>query len=140
MSTTVLTGGCHCGALRYEAREPPVDTGYCHCSICRRTTGAPVLAWASVPVGGFSYVRGAPAIYRSSEWGQREFCATCGTQICFRQSRDATTVDLNTGSLDEPERCPPQMHIYHADRIAWFETADALPRHPGRKDPRDGGG
>jgi hypothetical protein len=98
-----------------------------------------VLAWASVPAASFDYVKGAPAIYRSSSWGHREFCGQCGTQICYRQSRDARSVDLNTGSLDDPASCPPQMHIYHADRIAWFETADALPRHAGKKDPGDGG-
>jgi len=136
----VLRGACHCGALRYEASEPPIDTGYCHCTVCRRTTGAPVLAWASVPVASFRYVLGTPAIYHSSTWGHREFCARCGAQICYRQTNDARSVDLNVGSLDEPERCPPQMHIYHADRIEWFETADALPRHPGKKDPADGGG
>jgi hypothetical protein len=135
---TVLEGGCLCGALRYAASAPPIDTGYCHCSLCRRSTGAPVLAWASVAVAAFAYVHGAPAIYASSSRGQREFCARCGTQICYRQTRDAHTVDINTGSLDEPGLCPPQMHIYHADRIGWFETADTLPRHPGRKDPYDG--
>ena len=139
-SQNVLRGGCHCGALRYESTEPPIDTGYCHCTICRRTTGAPVLAWASVPVASFRYVSGAPAIYHSSKWGHREFCGVCGTQICYRQTKDARSVDLNVGSLDEPERCPPQMHIYHADRIAWLETTDSLPRVPGKKDPADGGG
>ena len=134
----ILKGGCLCGALRYEASEPPVDTGYCHCTICRRSTGAPVLAWASVPVRSFAYVQGTPAIYPSSSWGQREFCARCGTQICYRQTKDARNVDLNTGSLDDPALCPPAMHIYYADRIAWFDTADTLPRHPGRKDPGDG--
>jgi hypothetical protein len=134
----VLQGGCLCGALRYESSDPPVDTGYCHCSLCRRSTGAPVLAWASVPVTSFSYVRGAPAIYASSTRGQREFCAHCGTQICYRQTRDTQTVDINVGSLDDPALCPPQVHIYDADRIAWFETADVLPRYPGRKDPYDG--
>ena len=137
---SILHGGCHCGTLRYEAREPPIDTGYCHCTICRRTTGAPVLAWASVPEASFAYVKGTPAIYPSSAWGHREFCARCGTQICYRQTKDARNVDLNTASLDDPALCPPQMHIYHADRIAWLETADTLPRHPGRKDPGDGGG
>ena len=134
----ILKGGCLCGALRYEASEPPVDTGYCHCTICRRSTGAPVLAWASVPVKSFAYVQGTPALYHSSSWGHREFCARCGTQICYRQTKDARNVDLNTGSLDDPGLCPPAMHIYYADRIAWFDTADTLPRHPGRKDPGDG--
>lgn len=129
-----------CGALRYELRAAPIDTGYCHCSMCRRSTGAPVLAWASVPVAGFAYVQGTPAVYRSSSWGQREFCTRCGTQICYRQSEGARTVDVNTGSLDDPAACPPGMHIYFADRVPWFDTSDRLPRHPGARRPGEDGG
>ena len=124
-------GGCPCGALRYEADAEPVDSGYCHCSLCRRSTGAPVLAFASFPVSSFSYTVGRPAVYPSSSWGQREFCAHCGTQICYRDSRNAETVDLNLGSLDDPSAYAPKQHIFTADRIPRFDTADALPRHLG---------
>ncbi len=40
--TTPITGGCLCGAVRYESEEPPTDSNYCHCRICQRTSGAPV--------------------------------------------------------------------------------------------------
>ncbi|MDX1575330.1 MAG: hypothetical protein R3285_03995, partial [Kiloniellales bacterium] len=45
----------------------------------------------------------------------------------------AKTVEINLGCLDEPAAAPPRHHIYAADRIPWFETADDLPRHPGPK-------
>lgn len=131
-----MEGGCLCGALRYRVEAPPLDSGYCHCSLCRRSTGAPVLAWASVPAAAFAYTRGEPALYRSSSWGQREFCGRCGAQICYRDQgplESVETVEINSGCLDDPSLAPPRHHIYHADRIAWFETADALPRHPGPK-------
>ena len=101
--------------------------------MCRRSTGAPVLAWASVPVAAFAYTKGRPAVYRSSSWGQREFCAGCGAQICYRDQGPAQTVEINLGCLDEPASCPPKTHIYDADRIPWFETADGLPRYAGPK-------
>lgn len=124
-----LEGGCLCGALRYRSDAAPIDTGYCHCELCRRSTGAPTLVWASVPVARFSYTKGKPTIYPSSKRGQREFCATCGTQIAFREAGAAETVDINVGSLDDPASFPPQRHIWDASRLPWFETADALPRH-----------
>jgi hypothetical protein len=124
-----IEGGCLCGALRYRSDASPVDTGYCHCTLCRRSTGAPTLVWASVPVEHFSYTEGTPAIYASSSHGQREFCATCGTQIAYRDAEPAQTVDLSVGSLDDPASVPPQCHIWDSDRLPWFETADTLPRH-----------
>ena len=121
-------GGCLCGAIRFASEADPVATGYCHCRLCQRSTGAPVLAWGSFPVASFAYVAGAPAVYRSSDHGQREFCARCGTQIAYRESVDAKSVDVNLASLDRPERVAPRCHLWTRSRIPWFETADALPR------------
>ena len=129
-------GGCLCGAIRYAAGAEPVDTGYCHCRLCQRSTGAPVLAWASFPVDVFSYTLGAPARYQSSPHGHREFCSECGTQIAYRDSENARTVDVNTGSLDDPDRLAPRCHIWHASRLSWFDTADDLPRFEASK-PQD---
>jgi hypothetical protein len=123
-----LKGGCHCGALRYRVSAQPADSGYCHCATCRRTTGAPTAAWFGVAVKHFAYTKGAPAIYRSSAWGQREFCDRCGCQILYREQKGARSVTVNTPTLDDPEAVPPRRHIYDADRISWFDTNDALPR------------
>ena len=126
-------GGCLCGSLRYRVGAEPLDAGYCHCSLCRRSTGAPVLAWASIPVASFAYTKGRPAIYLSSSWGQREFCASFGAQICYRDQGAAETVEINVGGLDAPASSPPRHHIFTGDRIPWFETADDLPRYEGPK-------
>ncbi len=120
-------GGCLCGGLRYAARVEPVWAGYCHCRLCQRSSGAPVLAWASFPVEAFRYLKGEPAVYRSSPRGSREFCPTCGTQIAFREA-DSPTLEVNLGSLDAPAEVEPRVHIFTASRIPWFDTADALPR------------
>ena len=128
MARNEFAGGCLCGNLRYAARSQPVWSGYCHCRLCQRSTGAPVLAWASFPSESFSYLEGSPAIYRSSEQGRREFCASCGTQIAFREV-GAPTLEINLGSLDEPARVEPRLHIFTASRIPWFDTADTLPRY-----------
>jgi len=126
----MIEGGCLCGALRFRADERPSDTGYCHCSLCRRSTGAPVLAWASFPATAFSYTKGCAANFESSAWGHREFCNLCGTQIAYRRTDVATTVDVNVGCMDDPLEFPPQYHIYEKYRIEWFDTADDLPRYP----------
>lgn len=124
------SGGCFCGALRYACDADPVEQGYCHCSICRRTTGGTLVAFASFPVAHFRYLQGHPAVFQSSARGQREFCSRCGTQIAFRGSHAPATVDVNIGSLDDPTRVPPQFHIFDQDRLSWLQISDSLPRHP----------
>lgn len=121
-------GGCLCGAIRFTSDADPVDAGYCHCALCRRSTGAPVLAWVSYPAGAFTYVTGTPARYASSDHGHREFCSRCGTQIAYRDDRESTTVEINVGSLDDCEWVVPRYHIWACSRIGWFDTQDALPR------------
>jgi hypothetical protein len=123
-----FVGGCLCGQLRYEAFEP-IDAGYCHCRLCQRSSGGPVLAWASLPTGRFSYTQGKPATYASSGSGRREFCASCGTQIAFRDTRRPDRVDVNIASLDDPASIEPQYHIWVASQISWFDVNDELPRY-----------
>lgn len=123
-------GGCLCGAVRYRVAAAPVRAGYCHCRMCQRNSGAPVQAWADVPIDGFSLLKGEPASYRSSSWGQRQFCRTCGTPLLHVEIEAPRTVSIYTATLDDPASMPPTHHIWTASRVPWFETADDLPRYP----------
>ena len=71
-----LTGGCMCGAVRYELNSEPFDCGWCHCRTCQLNSGAPAMVFASVPDGDFSWTRGADKVksVASSSFGHREFC------------------------------------------------------------------
>jgi hypothetical protein len=124
-----IHGGCLCGNLRYELSAEPIDAGFCHCTRCRRSSGAPVLAWLSAPFPAFRYTRGTPAIYESSPGFQREFCAGCGTQLAFRATVAPATIDLTLGSLDEIERIRPQYHIWCRSRVHWLAFDDGLPQY-----------
>ncbi len=129
ISAVRYEGGCLCGTIRYLSTADEVDAGYCHCKLCRRSTGAPVLAWASFPVEAFAYTSHVPAIYQSSTHGQREFCNRCGTQIAYRDSGSASMVDVNIGSLDHGDQIRPRCHIWFRSHIEWFDTDDDLPRY-----------
>ncbi len=125
-----MEGGCLCGAVRLRIDTPPVNSGYCHCRFCQLNSGAPVVAFVEVPLAAFAYVKGTPGVFRSSDWGQREFCAACGSFLVYRNRNAATTVSINTASLDDPAPFAPTHHVFAARRITWFDTADDLPRHP----------
>ncbi len=124
-------GGCLCGAIRYEVVGEPVVVALCHCSMCRRSAGAPAVAWAMFEQGALRFVGGAPAVYSSSPGVERAFCARCGTPLTFRAEFMPGLVDVTVGSMDAPATLPPQMHIWAAKRLPWFLLGDSLPRHDG---------
>ena len=128
MKDKIFIGGCLCGELRYEGRNP-IDAGYCHCRICQRSTGAPLLAWVTFPIADFSFVKGEPTIYRSSPRGVRNFCSNCGTQIAFHGDETHGQIDVNIGSLDDPGQAVPEYHIWVGSRVPWLHIDDELPRY-----------
>jgi hypothetical protein len=124
-----LAGGCLCGAIRFHVSAEPVVTAICHCSLCRRAAGAPLTAWAMFPLDAFTLERGALAIYASSPGVERGFCGRCGTTLSFAADFLPGLIDLTIASFDEPERLPPQLHMWDSKRISWMQIDDDLPRH-----------
>jgi len=131
-----LAGGCLCGALRYRITGAPVEALYCHCRMCRRAHSAPVVAWLTVPIKGFTMTAGTPAAYRSSAKAWRHFCGRCGTPLTWREAEDPRLVDVSIASLDDPESVHPTLHTWTESRIAWFDTVDHLPRYATDERPK----
>ncbi|MBV9992362.1 MAG: GFA family protein [Alphaproteobacteria bacterium] len=125
----MLTGRCACGEIAYRIKSAPFDAGYCHCEICRRPSGAPVLAYATVPYSDLVIETGEPARRRSSSFGERWFCSDCGAQTAMHVDHQPDTIDFTLATLDSPEAVSPGFHIWHSAKIGWFDTADDLPRH-----------
>jgi len=126
-----LGGGCACGSVRYRLDAEPFDAGYCHCEACRRSSGAPVLAFASVPLTAFVVTKGSPRRRRSSDFGERWFCGDCGSQLAIHVDFQPETIDFTIATLDDPDAVQPGFHIWTKSRIGWFDTVDALPRTAG---------
>lgn len=125
-----LSGGCCCGALRFEISAAPVLVELCHCRTCRRTSGAPAMALAGIPAAGFRFVEGEPGRFASSPGVARGFCACCGTSLTIESEAYPEEVYVSTAALDDPEALPPEVHIWTSHKLGWFETADDLPRYP----------
>ena len=130
-----LRGHCCCGAVRYEADGVPTCETNCHCSICRRASGAPFVAWFTVPSRAFRFVAGAPARFASSAHGTRSFCASCGTPLTFESSQTPGEIDVTICSLDEPGRLPPKDHTRTSARLAWVSLCDGLPAYAEARAP-----
>lgn len=122
-----MDGGCYCGFVRYQAVGTATHETCCHCSICRRTSGAPFVAWFTLPASGFRVTAGELSTFRSSEHATRAFCPRCGTPLTFRSSRFPSEVDVTTCSLDDPSALPPKDHTRTSSKLAWVRLADGLP-------------
>jgi hypothetical protein len=123
-----MKGGCHCGALRYETTGEPITHALCHCSDCRRHAGAPMVGWAMYTEAQVSITKGAIKQYKSSEHARREFCPDCGTGLFYRNSAMLPgIIDIQTGTLDDPNALPAICHIQTAERISWMGEIDKLP-------------
>jgi hypothetical protein len=126
-SDVPMTGGCLCGAVRYESSEPPVEVAYCHCRRCQRAYGNPFGVFAFISVTAFKITRGEPKYYWSSAWAKRGFCAECGTPLVFRDSTQ--NIGILVSTLDHPEDWPPTLcHSGMESRIEWDKIGDDLPR------------
>ena len=82
--TPPRTGGCNCGAVRFEIASDPSEVGACHCGMCRRFTGGVFLA-VSVPKDKIAFTKDEGlTLYTSSAWAERAFCKTCGSSLFDR--------------------------------------------------------
>jgi hypothetical protein len=92
--------------------------------MCRKSSGAPFLTWASFGAkNALTYTAGTPAVHRSSQYAQREFCGKCGSQLVFRADR-LSSIDVAAGSLDDVNSIAPQANIWTASRVAWLHGFD----------------
>jgi hypothetical protein len=132
MATRNFTGGCLCGAVRYQASEL-TGAGYCHCRMCQRASGAPVVAWCGTPLAAFAWTKGTPREYRSSPKELRIFCGECGAQLGGRRAEAPVEMEINLATLDRAEEIAPRYHIYTTTQLPWLHIADDLPRYPGER-------
>jgi hypothetical protein len=125
------TGGCLCGAVRYQMTGQPLSVIYCHCQSCRKHAGAPVVALAGYRRDQMSYTSGAPKVFASSPGVGRAFCGACGTPLTWEGDGGdiGPMVEILVGTLDTPEDFAPECHIHDQERLPWFETHDSLPRY-----------
>lgn len=124
---TKITGGCQCGAVRYELHTTPKST-ICHCRMCQKAVGNVFAALAMVKKSDLTWISGEPSFYASSNLAQRGFCAACGTPLTFAfNERD--TIEVTTGSLDTPAAFQMTEHFGIESRLPWVTIGEGLPQH-----------
>ena len=127
------SGGCLCGAIRYEVRGKIGPIDHCHCSMCRRSHGAPFSTFGQIRRAELLVVAGAELLttYASSSAVGRSFCAHCGSRLFFRHAALPDHEFVAIGTLDDDADLKVEAHIFVGSRAAWDIIHDELPQHAG---------
>jgi hypothetical protein len=118
-----------CGAVRYQAQGLARNLCFCHCTSCRRSAGAPLVAWVTFARGDFAITHGALSEYRSSAPVNRGFCALCGTSLTYRHAARDGEIDVTLATLDDPLQLAPEMHVWVGEKLPWLSIEDGRPQY-----------
>ena len=120
------TGGCQCGAVRYQLLTPPEHACLCHCRMCQRASGQPFMAFVSVRREDLRWTRGSPSTFVSSNVAERNFCSACGTPLTYHRV-ESGSIAVTIGSLDAPEAVRPIEQFGIESELSWISGLRALP-------------
>ncbi len=128
----LFTGGCLCGALRYEADGPPTAMGNCYCADCRKASGSGFIPFLNFPAEAVR-ITGQTLVHclahADGRKAVRNSCAVCGGLVFGGvpgESRDHT---IYAGSLDDASLFVPAIAIFTRDAPAWAVIPPLLTRY-----------
>ena len=139
---TPLEGGCACGAVRYRLDATPLFVHCCHCTWCQRETGSAFVLNALIESAEVTLTAGAPdRIETPSASGQGQSilrCPDCQVALWSHYGGASDAVSfVRVGTLDEPGRCPPDIHIFTESKQAWVVLPEDVPAVPVYYDARE---
>ena len=132
VDATVFDGGCTCRALRYRLVDRPLFVHCCHCRWCQRETGASFALNALIESDRVELLQGEVVVVdtpSNSGLGQKiARCPTCHVAVWSNYGGGGDAVRfVRVGTLDEPDRLPPDIHIFTASKQPWVVLAPGTP-------------
>jgi hypothetical protein len=131
VSVQAYTGGCACGAIRYEIAAEPVMGGHCQCRDCQRDSGTGHASHLAFLRAGAHMIGNTTGWDKAADSGNivtRAFCPTCGSSVYSTNSGIPDLIFIRAASLDDPGRYKPQMVVWAKSGYAWDHTDPALPK------------
>jgi len=137
MSDLPLTGGCLCGGVRYEVREPPLFASYCHCTRCQRRTGCGSSPSARVAPGSLHVVSGGELVkvFEPPDGFGKAFCTECGSALWSVDPETREPAGVRLGSFDSDPGVRPSFRTFTAYAACWEPILDDLQRYPEPRPP-----
>jgi len=132
MTQAKTTGGCLCGAVRYQILSDLQGIACCHCSKCRRFHGN-FAAYAIMPLASLKIVEERGLKWFRSETDEtpnvhRGFCSECGSSL-FWDPRGEDRIAVSAGSLDEPTNLQILGHSWVSQKGDYYEIHDDMPKY-----------
>jgi hypothetical protein len=138
MTSSPLTGGCGCGAVRFQVHEPLVSAAYCHCTRCQHRTGTAAAASALIAPGSLELLTGEDRLGRwaPGDGFAKLFCSACGSALFVEDPQTGVIAGVRMGAFDGDPGIRPQLRQFVAYAAPWEPIPDdGLPRYPERRPP-----
>ena len=137
----IADGGCTCGLVRYRISGPPMIVHCCHCRWCQRETGAAFALNAMIEADRVSLLEGNVEVVvtpSASGKGQRiSRCPRCRVAVWSNYAGAGNTMHfVRVGTLDAPDRFPPDIHIFTSSKQPWVILPAQVPAVPEYYDRR----
>jgi len=129
-----FTGGCLCGAVRYEATGQPSNSLLCHCRMCQRASGAPVTAMLVMTADQVTLTRGQTRALAFSPRAFRHICDACAAPLYYTREDRPSIRGIYVGSLDDPNTFKPKFHVCTSSAMTWLDIRDDAPRYAEKPD------
>jgi hypothetical protein len=132
MKDEALEGGCTCRAVRYRMTSKPLFTNCCHCRWCQRETGSAFAINAMIEAERVVLLQGEPEVVNTpsnSGKGQKiSRCPTCRIALWSNYAGAGDAVRfVRVGTLDDPDRVPPDIHIFTSSKQPWVVIPPDMP-------------
>jgi hypothetical protein len=130
-----MEGGCDCREIRYRLTSKPMWVNCCHCRWCQRETGSAFAINALIEADRVELLHGAPdVIHTPSNSGKGQKIARCPSCKIALWSNYGGGGDkirfVRVGTLDDPDQCPPNIHIFTTTKQPWVVLPPAMPAVP----------
>ena len=129
-----IDGGCHCGAIAYEAEVNPEMCGICHCTDCQSLSGSPYRVTLPTPAQNFRLTKGTLKTYvKTAESGTQRaqaFCGDCGAPIYAAAPVNPPTISLRWGSITQRAQIAPKRQIWCDSAATFVANLSGLPGAP----------
>ncbi len=125
-----MSGGCHCGAVRYRTSAEAAFSLKCHCTDCRKVSGAGHGAYVGFPGNAVTIEGKATSYVRKADSGNevtRYFCPACGTSVYSRLQMLPDLTFFYASTLDDVGAFAPQMSVYASRAPAWDRVNEDVP-------------
>ncbi len=130
-----MEGGCDCREIRYRMKTKPMWVNCCHCRWCQRETGSAFAINALIEADRVEVLHGKPEVINTpSNSGKGQMiarCPTCKIAVWSNYGGGGDKIRfVRVGTLDDPDRCPPNIHIFTTTKQKWLVLPPGMPAVP----------